>query len=286
MDVRNFIDLHVHIGPEPILRKFTVESITIAEKGKVAGMALKSHFFPTMPMINRAGQNGLLLVGSVVLNNTVGGMNPEAIRASAQLSALPIVVWFPTISAQNFLNQSTYEIPPEWGERKSRLSRTVRGITITERGKLAPEAKAVLQTIKENNCVLATGHISWREAKLLVEEAVRMEIRRIIVTHPIYQRIAMPLEVQQELARMKGVYIEQCYSMYAIDNIPVEEIAKQIKVVGAGKCILTSDMGQVNSPSPSEALEVFTELLKKEGIYEQELETMGEINPRKLLGVT
>ncbi len=113
-----------------------------------------------------------------------------------------------------------------------------------------------------------------------------MGITKIIVTHPIYQRIAMPLEVQQELARKEGVYIEQCYSMYLIDDIPLKEIAMQIKAIGAEKCLLTSDMGQINSPSPSQAIKTFTELLKEQGITEQELMVMGEVNPRKLLGLT
>jgi predicted TIM-barrel fold metal-dependent hydrolase len=121
---------------------------------------------------------------------------------------------------------------------------------------------------------------------LLVEEAVAMGIGRIIVTHPIYQRIAMPLEVQQELARKEGVYIEQCYSMYFIDDIPIKDIAMQIKAVGAEKCLLTSDMGQVNSPAPSVALRTFADLLKEQGLNEQELREMGEVNPRKLLGLT
>lgn len=288
MNIGNFIDLHVHVGPEPIPRKFTAGSIALEEKGKIAGMALKNHFFPTMPMIAAVEQSELLLVGSIVLNNAVGGLNPEVIRASAQLSKLPIIVWFPTISAQNFLNQSTYEIPPEWGGKEfvSRLSSTINGITVVDDGKLIQEAKAVLQVIKENNCILATGHLSWPEAKLLVEEAVEMGITKIIITHPIYQRIAMPLEVQQELARKEGVYIEQCYSMYFIDDISISEIATQIKAIGAEKCIITSDVGQVNSPAPSAALQVFTELLKKEGITEPELRVMGEVNPRKLLSLT
>lgn len=286
MDIGNFIDLHVHVGPEPIPRKFTTRSIALEEKGKIAGLALKNHFFPTMPMIAAVEQSELLLVGSVVLNNAVGGLNPEIIRASAQLSPCPIIVWFPTISAQNFLNQSTYEIPSEWGGKNSRLSSTISGITVVDDGKIIPEAKAVLQAIKENNCILATGHLSWQEAKLLVEEAVRMGIKRIIVTHPIYQRIAMPLEVQQELAQNEGVYIEQCYSMYLIDGISISEIAMQIKAIGAEKCIITSDMGQVNSPPPSQAIKTFAELLKEKGITEQELRVMGEVNPRKLLGLT
>ena len=66
--------------------------------------------------------------------------------------------------------------------------------------------------------------------------------------------------------------------------MPIEKIAEQIKYVGADNCILSSDMGQINSPAPSEALKKFTELLNQEGITEEELKIMGEQNPRKLIG--
>lgn len=286
MDVKNFIDLHVHVGPEVLPRKYTVRKIIKEQTGKIRGMALKNHFYPTIPLIKSEDESDLILIGSVTLNNYVGGLNPDAIYASAKLSSKPIIVWFPTINAENFLKKSKYEIPPEWVGKgfKSRLSTEVKGIKIIDgNGKLTEETKTVLKAIKDNNCILATGHVSWEEAKVLVIEACKIGIRKIIVTHPVYQLIDMPIKVQKELAEYDGVYIEQNYAMYSIDKIPIEKIAEQIKAIGAEKCIITSDMGQIISPSPSEALEKFTELLKQQGITEEELRLMGEKNPRKLI---
>lgn len=286
MDVKKFIDLHVHIGPEVLPRRFIVSSLIKKQEGKVRGIALKNHFYPTMPLIKGGKKSELILIGSVTLNNYLGGLNADAIYASAQLSERPIIVWFPTINAENFLRRSTYEIPLEWVGKgfKSRLSKEVKGIRIIDnQGKLTKEAKKVLAAIKENNCILATGHVSWQEAQVLVREASKEGIKKIIVTHPIYQLIDMPVNVQKELAEYEGVFMEQNYAMYTIDNIAIGKIADQIKKIGAEKCILTSDMGQVKNPTPSEALEAFTELLKQQGISEKELRIMGEENPRKLL---
>ncbi|MCC6005015.1 MAG: hypothetical protein LM590_11835 [Thermofilum sp.] len=36
---------------------------------------------------------------------------------------------------------------------------------------------------------------------LLVKEVVKMGIKRIIITHPIYQLINMPVEIQKELSK-------------------------------------------------------------------------------------
>lgn len=283
--IKNFIDLHVHIGPEIIPRKFTVQEIVKEEKGKIAGVALKNHFYPTTPMIVSQKQKGMILIGSVTLNNYVGGLNPDVVYSAAKLSKNPIIVWFPTISARNFLKNSEYEIPKEWVGKNynSRASKSLKSISILVNGKLTENAKKVLQAIKENNCILATGHISWKESKKLVEKAVKIGIKKIIITHPIYQKINMPIDVQKELTQNKGVYIEQCYSMYSIDKIPIETIAHQIRFVIPEKCILTSDVGQIKSPSPSEALSNFTKLLKNQGITEKEIELMGSKNPRKLI---
>ncbi|MFA6072895.1 MAG: DUF6282 family protein [Candidatus Woesearchaeota archaeon] len=289
MKVTEFIDLHVHIGPEVLPRKYTVNKIINKQKGKIRGMALKNHFYPTLPLIESEetrDESDLILLGSVTLNNYIGGLNPDAIYASAKLSKRPIIVWFPTINADNFLKRSKYEIPPEWvgGNFKSRLSDEIKGINIMDdKMNLIEDAKKVLKAIKDNNCILATGHVSSEEARILVIEANKLGIKKIIVTHPIYQQIDMPIEIQKELASYDGVYIEQNYAMYAIDKIPIERIVQQINAIGAEKCILSSDVGQINSPSPSEALEEFTELLEVQGISVEDLRTMGEINPRKLI---
>ncbi|MBI4168040.1 MAG: hypothetical protein HY515_03725 [Candidatus Aenigmarchaeota archaeon] len=286
MNVKNFIDLHVHIGPEIIPRKFTVQEIVKEEKGKLAGMALKNHFYPTTPMIGSSRENNPILIGSITLNNYIGGLNADAVRSAAEISKKPIIVWFPTINAANFLRRSEYEIPKEWAGKDidSKPSKKVNGINVLDKkGNLSESTIMVLKSIKENNCILATGHISWQESKKLVEEAVKMGIKKIIITHPIYQKINMPLNVQKELARNDGVYIEQCYSMYSIDKISITKITNQIKSVGAEKCILTSDVGQLKSPAPSKALKKFAKLLKKQGVTEKEIELMGSKNPRTLI---
>jgi len=287
MDTKKFIDLHVHIGPEIFPRKFTVPKIVKEETGKIRGIALKNHFFPTMPLIKTIEEpEDLILIGSVTLNNYLGGLNPNVIYGSAKISRKPIIVWFPTISAINFLRQSKYEIPPEWaGEGfKPRLASSIKGIKITDtKGNLIERAKKILKVVKENDSILATGHLSWYEAKVLVEEAVRIGIKRIIITHPIYQLINMPIDIQKKLARNKGVYIEQSYAMYLIDKIPIKKIVEQIKAVKPENCIISSDVGQINSPNPSEALKEFSSLLIKNGLDEDAIKQMAMKNPEYLI---
>ena len=289
--VRRAIDLHFHIGPEIIPRKYTVDGLAKTLQWKMGGFALKSHFFPTVPMIRQAtalatadGKDDLLLIGSVTLNWPVGGLNPEAVRTSAGLSEKPIIVWFPTISAKNYLDKSEFEIRPEWVNNplfRPRASGGLKGISVLVEGRLSDEALDVLKAIRECDAVLATGHISWQESELLAEKALKWGIK-VIITHPIYQLIDMPIKIQKRLADM-GAFIEVCYSMYSIDKIPLEKLASQIKEIGAEKCILSSDLGQRFSKDPDVALEEFARMLMQEGISAEELGMMMVTNPRKLV---
>lgn len=288
--IKSSIDLHYHIGPEIIPRKFNnVIGLIKNIKGKLSGIALKNHFYPTTPFINEVkNKEKINLIGSVVLNNSVGGLNPEAIYSASIISREPIIVWFPTISAQNFLDKTKYEIAKEWVQKKdfkARSSKNVKGIYILDqKGGLNKKTIEVLQTIKKTNSILATGHISWKETKQLIKGAMNIGIKKIIITHPIYQKINMPISEQVNFAK-KGCFIEVCYSMYSIDKIPISKIAYQIKKIGPNNIILSSDVGQKFSPNPDIALKMFSKLLIKEGITLEMLYLMLVENPRGIIEI-
>jgi len=63
-----------------------------------------------------------------------------------------------------------------------------------------------LKSIKKTKSILATGHISAYETVRLVEEAIKRSIKKIVVTHPIYQKIDMSVAMQKKLsAKFKAV---------------------------------------------------------------------------------
>lgn len=284
------IDLHVHVGPEIIPRKYNLQKLQREESNKLFKVAVKNHFFATTSMLNNTTlADSNFIIHSVVLNRYVGGFNPNIVEAVAELANNIIIVWFPTIHAKQILSRQEYEIPLEWfgsskNMRRLKHVKNVSGLSVFgNNGKLLPAVKEVLKSIKRNNAILATGHLSYKETLSLVKYGANtLDLKKIIITHPIYRRINMPIHIQKELVNM-GAVIEHCYSMYSIDKIPIGEIASQIKEVGASNCILSSDVGQRFGKSPSEALKDFVRLLQKEGISESDIRTMLITNPRKLL---
>src|SRR4029079_13433096 len=77
------IDTHYHIGPELIVRRYDVKSLADAAVPFGATLVLKNHTYPTTPLASLArARFGAKFLGGVVLNQYVGGLNPQAIEGA------------------------------------------------------------------------------------------------------------------------------------------------------------------------------------------------------------
>jgi hypothetical protein len=285
--VREAVDLHMHIGPEILPRKHNPFTLLKNQMEKVGRICIKSHCYSTVSwakIFNEAFDTNFL-IGSVTLNNFVGGINLDLLYADACIASDPFIVWMPTLHSENHLKRSEWEVKKEWVEDPSfnaRRSESIKPVKVVVNGRLTKDAVRLLEFVRDFDCVLATGHISWSESEAVVKEAVSMGIGRIIVTHPIYQLIDMPVEVQKELAEL-GAYMEHSYVMHSIDKISYNRIVSQIKEVGAHSCILSTDVGQTISPDPDIALKEFSHGLIEHGLTLGEVREMLVENPSRLV---
>lgn len=288
-------DMHVHVGPDILPRKFSVASLADEEEGKIAGIVVKSHAFSTQPSVKveEEKRRKLKLVGSVTLNNFVGGLNSDAVYASSSVSTeFPCVVWFPTIHAQNHYDKckGNYEIPPDWIKDPRFVPREKKEVVpikiIDKKGRLTGETESVLSMIKKMGSVLATGHLWWEEVKILAEKAMGMGIK-VILTHVTGRDIVMPLKVQKELAK-KGAFVEYCYVFWLDrdnpEDYPLGETARNIREIGPKQCIISSDTGQLKNSSPSECLKAWVKLLEKHGLTKNDFYQMLVENPKRIIG--
>ncbi len=265
------IDMHLHFAPDPFReRKATALSLArqAAEVG-MRGLVLKSHQYLTTPLCSSVNELGLgvELFGSLVLNRAVGGLNPQAVRVAALLGTR--VLWMPT--SDSVVDAS---------------GRGEAGVRVTgQDGGLLPEIGPILETVKEHDMVLCTGHIAEGEVIALTDRAVRMGIKTV-VTHPLTTVAGSPLslERQQELAG-RGAYIEHCYvaCTHPEQGLPPMRIAEAFRAVGAGRCILDTDFGQDYNPPPVEGMRMMVAALKECGLDDGELELAIKTNPARLL---
>jgi hypothetical protein len=274
------IDMHLHHSPDLTPRR--VDALEAARQAQHVGMraiVLKNHYYPTTPMAILVKQlvPGIDVFGSICLNLELGGLNFYALEASAKLGAK--VVWMPTLSSANARakTRKLLKFPLE-GDGFS--------IVNTE-GKLVPEVDRILSLVKKYDMVLASGHMSPVETFTLFDEAQHRGIRRLVVTHPADIEISeQPFNSEDlhQLARM-GACIE-CTLLGLLPTMAGHNplhMVEIIKSIGAEHCIMSTDLGQLSNPVPSEGMRMFMAILFNKGVTEQEIEIMAKVNPARLL---
>lgn len=288
-------DMHIHIGPEIIPRRY--DAVRLAEElaGHDMGAVVKNHFVPTSYLAQSAGlpEN---LTCSVTMNTFVGGIYPDALRSllggvrrrtdQKEPDKRQAVVWMPTISSAAHLGYYGRDLDPAWGvdPRFSQPREDARALSvIAEDGLLRPDVDEVLRQIAAHDLVLATGHLSREEVFCLVDRALELGCRRIVVTHPFFPPTDLSVQDQKSLSERPGVYIEHCWFVSVVDGVPLERYAESIGVVGARKTVLSSDSGQVvGDPLPVVWCRFIDGLLSA-GINLDDIVRMAGENPRRLL---
>ncbi|WP_156290970.1 DUF6282 family protein [Oceanobacillus salinisoli] len=275
-------DLHVHTGPDVSERK--LDDIDYGKRLINLGMkgfGIKSHYFSSASrarVVNKVVP-GLNAIGTLVLNNTVGGLNPLAVEMAAKEGAK--IVWMPTFDSENEIeymnNQMGYEELPPWA--KVQVDRKKEGkeqssISILEDGKIKSSVYEILELVAQHNLVLASGHLGKKEIFTLARATKEQGIKKFVVTHPTFSSIALSKEEQKELTEM-GAYLEICCGTITPKyGATWDEIYDQVKYIGPKNFIVSSDMGQVTNPFPDEGLLEAVKRFSNNGFSEDEIKTM------------
>jgi hypothetical protein len=274
-DLRGVVDIHVHSDPDSMAR--SIDAIDVAKLARSRGMrgiVLKNHFESTAALayVVRKEVPGIEVFGGIVLNRAVGGVNPVAVERMAQLKGgLGRVVWMPTFDAENQVRYSKENRP---------------FVSVSRDGKLLPEVNAVLDLISKYQLTLATGHSSPAEVLLLIREARRRGVERIVVTHGMLPPVAMTPVEMREAASM-GAFVEFVYNAMigASKAYSMAQCADAIRQVGPEHCILSSDLGQAGNPLHPDGLASFLKGLAAAGFSKEQLDAMTRKNPARLLGL-
>jgi hypothetical protein len=262
------IDFHVHSDPDSVPR--SIDAIDLAKLAKSRGMrglVLKNHWESTASLayLVRKEVPGIEVFGGIVLNLAVGGLNPVAVeRMTMVKGGWGRVVWMPTYDAENHVRDSKENRP---------------FISVAKNGELLPEVKAVIATVARHNLTLETGHSSPQECLMIVREAKRQGVQRIVITHALTVPVRMSLDQIREAAGL-GAYIELVYG-----RMNAAEYGRTIRALGPASFILSTDLGQPNNPLHPDGMIAFFEAMRKESISEADLERMAKTNPARALGL-
>ena len=283
--LKDAYDIHIHCAPDIIPRSQDVLDLALeASLVGMAGIGIKSHTESTSSLayiLNKLYPNGPKFYSSLVLNPTVGSLNPTAVEA-ALLSGTDII-YFPTYSIESQvakvkagLTKSKYPLP----------DKDFNGLSILmDNGQVLQEVEQILLLIAKHNAVLATGHLSIEESLKLLAMGSHMGVKRMIATHVSELEPRMSVEHQLE-AVSYGAFIEHSFLPAALAENPsflLETIAEQIHQVGIENVILSSDFGRTGIAKPIEGFGYFLSKFLNLGFTREELHVMVSINPKRLL---
>jgi len=279
--MKGSIDMHVHHGPGG--GSFSAYDLAVeASQAGMRGIVLKDSGYPNAPMAALVNQlvPGTTLFGSQCLNSYCGGLNFRAVESAARMGAK--VIWMPTLSAANSVN--VY--------RKMGIPVSEAGLSLLDdNGQLYPDVYKILEIIKKYDIALATGHISPAECFAVVEEAVKMGIDKIILTHPLGSETvlerSLTLEETIDLTRM-GAFAEFTFVFHLPTELSYdpEITVGQIRKIGPENCIISTDLGLFgHNVSPAVGFRMFIATLAHRGMSEEDITLMAKTNPAKLLGL-
>lgn len=268
-------DLHIHTAPDVTARKCSDRELAkrLLEAGMKGG-AVKSHYFETASRaaLLREEFPQLNMVGCLVLNLSVGGLNPHAVRRFIQMGGK--MLWFPTMDALDFQARKQKDLSQKHLDGLLRIC--------DPSGALLPEVLEILDLAAEASLVIGTGHLSAKEGMQLVREGKKRGVKHLVLTHAEHPALGYRDDDFREAAAL-GIFIEHSYNNAWFGRCPIEEIARQIRVSGCEHVILTTDFGQPQAPYPDDGLEEYAQKLSQFGFSDEELHLMLCENPKLLI---
>jgi hypothetical protein len=280
------IDMHVHSHPDVFGRSMDdIDVATLAKSRGMRGILLKNHISETASRAALVMKvvPGIEVFGGVVLNNAVGGVNPNAVEWMHRIyGGRGKVVWLPTFESDKHVK--TFGKPD------------AQGLVVAPNGQVTPEMEAILKIIARENLLLATGHVHPEEIIAVVRRGRELGVKNMLVTHGLTNVPGLTMAQAKEVAAM-GAVIEVCFLQFqAGPNAPLaflthwtqigaKHVAQAVKEFGARSIVISSDLGQSANITHPDGLEVAIAAMKREGISDADIDTMMRKNPARLLGL-
>jgi hypothetical protein len=251
-----------------------LEIAQLMQQRGMRGAVFKNHWQETASiayLVRKYGtpNTGFLAFGAVCMDTPEGGVNPNAVRYMADVQGgLGVVVWMPT-------HDSEHEVKVTNSARPF--------VRVSENGdgrKLLPDVLEVLDLIKERNLTLATGHVSPDEMLLIVSEAKKRGITKIIITHAnLGAQYTDPTIEQLQKVVSQGAVVE-----FVSGQTAQVAIQDKIRVLGPQNVLISSDSG-LPGTNHTDALVNAIRRLRTAGFSEVDLKKMFQDNPARVLGL-
>lgn len=282
------IDLHHHGYPEIHLdirtRTEDVEELRRSQRAGMAGVAIKSHMWPTVGRcyLLRSMVPGIEIIPTITLNTVVGGFSPISLESAAEQGAR--VVFMPTWSAANDLERGGVSRFFAKYIDSIAVLKPEKGLRITgPDGKVLPEVKECLAVAGQYGMCVFTGHVSPRESIALAGCAKDYGIDEIVFSHPDSNSVGATRDDIRVMASL-GAVCEFCTLGFLYHRISPAEAADIVREVGADRALISTDYLYDWVPPGSEMMRMTIGTFLRNGIGAADITKMVKTNPERLLG--
>lgn len=271
------VDLHVHSGPSLHPRKLDhIAALREADEAGMAAVLLKDHYYPTMPIATLINENmgfRTKAIGSIVLNNPLGGLNPSAVDYALKQGAR--VVWMATAHARNHMEHEAQKPGFKFPQNSKKTVAPVPLTLTDDNGAVRDEVKHILDLIAEADAVVSGGHHHVSELFPFYEEAKARGVKRLFLNHPTYVNDCNLQDVAS-LAGM-GVKMEHSVCMFIPSTFTLfdeDHLRAVIGAAGVDNTFFGTDLGQMNNPSPVEGMRQIIAMLIRLGHSDADIRKM------------
>lgn len=274
------IDSHLHIYPDYVPRAADIIELAInASKAKMRAVVCKDHFFSSVGQAWAAQQIVDEMVRRGELEQACQIFGTYILAWSHHPDQIHLISKYPNLGAIFFYTMTGgVQAGPELK-------------IVGDNGELTPEVKECISLAAEYKICIMTGHKSPDLVLPMVEYASKVGAR-ILVTHgsacSFGTGMCGPIEQARELVKL-GAYLEVGANKWMPSIIwPLVDpniVCEFIREIGAEHIVANTDYGQVLVCDPIEGFRLFIRGMLHWGISKEEIKTMIQKNPAKLLYV-
>jgi hypothetical protein len=268
------VDLHAHGSPDPYPRQWDIFEIAkICKDRGMRALVFKNHYAETAGyayLTRKYGTQGIEVFGALAFDLSIGGVNPQAIRYMVSVPGnYGRIVWMPTHDAE-------YEVKYRKEGRPF--------VRVAKDGQLVPEVLESLDLIAQNDLTLATGHVGPEEALLIMHEAKKRGVQRIIMTHPLASSPAHNMTIDQlKEGTSLGAFFEITWGFDGPTPEQKTRFLDAARQIGPNSTFVSSDAGLQGGLNHGDCLALAAKAFREAGFTEPELNKMFKQNPAQLI---
>jgi len=160
----------------------------------------------------------------------------------------------------------------------------MRPLTVTGQSlRLRPEVKDLLRAARDLPVVISTGHANGAEVRLLVDEAVRLDLPRLMLNQPASPLTGLDHQSLREIATIEKVWIEQTALTYILGYQGWEDFAKVLSELP--QTIYSSDLGQPSQMDIGDWLRTSQEWFTAAGLTNERILKITRDEPLRMLSI-